>query len=286
MANSTIPTTTYPTADDGVLNSSTASPAEASYDQSHYPSLFAAEDRHFWFKVRNKVIAALTRQLIAEFQPGYRFLEIGCGNGNVLQELEQVCEGGTVIGIDLFSEGLRFARRRVSSPLIQADIYSTPFKVPFEMIGLFDVLEHLPDDIDVLKQVRTMLPNNGALLITVPAYKSLWSYADHHANHKRRYSRLDLEQKLLEAGFKVEYVTYYMMSIVPLVWLGRMLANRALKRSQNPAELERRMFQNELKIRPGMNQFLFQAISQELHFIERRRQLPFGTSLIALARRI
>lgn len=285
MANTTIPTLDYPTTDDGVISSST-SPAEASYDQSHYPSLFAAEDRHFWFKVRNKVIAALTRQLIAEFQPGYRFLEIGCGNGNVLQALGDVCEDGTVIGIDLFAEGLRFARRRVASPLVQADIYSMPFKVPFEMIGLFDVLEHLPNDSDILAQVRTMLPTDGALLITVPAYKSLWSYADHHANHKRRYSRLELQQKLWDAGFKVDYISYYMMSIVPLVWLGRMLANRALKRSKNPAELERRMFQNELKIRPGMNQLLFQTISQEIHFIERRRQLPFGTSLIALARRI
>jgi len=271
--------------DDAAVSPPAAAPVEASYDQSHYPSLFAAEDRHFWFRVRKRVIGALTQQLVAEFPPGYRFLEIGCGNGNVLQALEQVCAGGSVIGIDLFSEGLRFARSRVTSPLVQADIYAPPFKTAFEMIGLFDVLEHLPDDTDILAHVWTMLPPGGALMITVPAYKSLWSYADRHANHKRRYSRQELEQKLLDAGFKVEYITYYMMSIVPLVWLGRILANRALKRSTHPADLERRMFHNELKIRLGMNQFFYQTIAQEIPFIERRRQLPFGTSLIALARR-
>jgi SAM-dependent methyltransferase len=260
--------------------------ADKSYDQSHFPDLFAAEDRHFWFQTRNKVISVLAQQLMVDYPAGYRFLEIGCGNGNVLKELERVSTNGTVMGMDLFADGLRFARSRVTAPLVQADIFNTPFKVAFEMIGMFDVLEHLQNDIDVLAQVRAMLAPNGTLMLTVPAFKSLWSYADRNANHKRRYGRADLEQKLTQAGFQVDFVSYYMMSVFPLVWLGRKLANRALRLSDNPHELERSMFRNELKIRPGMNQIMFQLVSQEIPLLARRRNLPFGTSLIAIARRI
>jgi SAM-dependent methyltransferase len=273
------------TVGDGVANAPSTQLHEASYDQWHYPSLFAAEDRHFWFQMRNKVIASLVKQLTPDYQPGYRFLEIGCGNGNVMKELEGVCENGTIIGIDLFADGLRFARSRVSSPLLQADIYATPFKVPFEMVGLFDVLEHLPNDTDILAHVKTMLPPGGRLLITVPAYNSLWSYADQLANHKRRYTRENLTQKLSSAGFRVEYITYYMMGILPLVWFGRKLSNYKLRRSDDPKALERVMFKNELKIRPVVNQILFHVLMQEIRFISRRCLLPFGTSLIAVARR-
>lgn len=260
--------------------------ADISYDQSHFPDLFAAENRHFWFRARNKVISALAQQLVADFPAGYRLVEIGCGNGNVLQELDRISTDGTAIGVDLFADGLRFAQSRVSAPLVQADIFAMPFKTTFELVGMFDVLEHLPNDTDVLAQVHTMLSPGGALLLTVPAFKSLWSYADRNANHKRRYTRQDLEQKLAQVGFKAEFVSYYMMSVFPLVWAGRKVANRALRLSDNPRELERSMFKNELKIRPGANQLLYHAVSQEIPFLKRRLHIPFGTSLIAIGRKI
>jgi SAM-dependent methyltransferase len=271
--------------DDEAVSIVSQSKPDASYDQFHYPFLFAAEDRHFWFQTRNKVISALAQQLMAEYPDGFRFLEIGCGNGNVLKELEAINPNGTIIGMDLFADGLRFARSRVSLPLLQADIFAPPFKVTFELVGMFDVLEHLQHDVDVLAHVRTMVSPGGALILTVPAFKSLWSYADRNANHKRRYGREEMEQKLTQAGFQVEFVSYYMLSVFPFVWLGRKLANRALHLSDNPHELERTMFKNELKIRPLMNKVMFHAVLQEIPLLSRRRRLPFGTSLIAIARR-
>jgi SAM-dependent methyltransferase len=285
MTKSTLSTSTNEV-DDLTTSASPVPKADVSYDQSHFPDLFAAEDHHFWFRARNKVISALAQQLIADYPAGYRFMEIGCGNGNVLKELERISTNGTAIGVDLFADGLRFARSRVSSPLVQADIFAMPFKITFEMVGMFDVLEHLPNDTDVLAQVHTMLSPGGALLLTVPAYKSLWSYADRNANHKRRYTRKDLEQKLTQVGFKAEFVSYYMMSVFPLVWAGRKVSNRRLLLSKNPRELERSMFKDELKIRPVIDPLLFQAVSQEIPFLKRRQHIPFGTSLIAIGRKI
>lgn len=270
----------------GALDLITGQPIpDISYDESHFSSLFDAEDRHFWFQARNHIIAALVKQLVTEYEPGYRFLEIGCGNGNVLRELEQVCTTGTVIGMDLFAEGLQYARQRVAAPLVQADIYAPPFKTQFEMVGLFDVLEHLPDDKQILAHLQTMLPPGGAILITVPAYMSLWSYADRLANHKRRYTREELTEKLAQNGFRAAYVTYYMMSILPIVWFRRKLANYLIARSQTPAALEHDLFQRELKIRPGINKTLASALNQEARLVTRRRVMPFGTSLLALAYR-
>src|SRR5690349_7249949 len=89
---------------------------------SEFAPLFAAEDRHFWFRARNRVLSALLRTLTASLPAGYRALEVGCGNGNVLRVLEQVCHRGEVIGLDHHEERLHYARQRVRCQLVQADI--------------------------------------------------------------------------------------------------------------------------------------------------------------------
>src|SRR6059036_3246571 len=93
-----------------------------SYDPAWFARLADIEDRHFWFRARNEVIAALARQITRGLEPGYRVLEVGCGTGNVLRFLEKACPQGTVIGMDLFGEGLAFARRRTKCPLVQGDM--------------------------------------------------------------------------------------------------------------------------------------------------------------------
>src|SRR2546421_11627389 len=110
------------------------------------PQLFDAEDRHFWFRARNTVIGRVVGGLVQGLRPGYRVLEVGCGNGNVLRVLERVCADGEVVGMDLVEEKLTFARRRTRCTLRQGDLYRLPDEEPFDLIGMFDVLEHLPDD--------------------------------------------------------------------------------------------------------------------------------------------
>lgn len=258
-----------------------------SYDPTYFSYLFEVEDRHFWFRARNRVISAAVSQVIARLAPGYRLLEVGCGTGNVLRALEQTCKEGTVIGMDLFGEGLQYARRRVSCPLVQGDIHANPFGTRFEVIGLFDVLEHLPNDVEVLQVLRGMLTPGGALIITVPAHMSLWSYFDEASHHCRRYELAELTQKLRAAGYQVEFVSQYMISIFPLVWLGRRLASLRRRKSNNEQQSARRTQEltvNELRIRPIANGILCWLLEQEARLIARRRKLPLGTSLLAIAR--
>src|SRR5439155_5457643 len=140
---------------------------------------------------------------------------------NVLRILQRACRNGSVIGMDLFAEGLRYARERTHCPLVQGDLRSHCFGAQFDLIGLFDVLEHVPDDTHVLRDLHTMLRPGGALLLTVPAHPCLWSYFDVAAHHCRRYEPAVLERRLIDTGYRVDYLTQYMVSIFPLVWLGR-----------------------------------------------------------------
>ncbi len=259
------------------------SPAQ-SYDPAFFDPLALIEEKHFWFRARARVIATMARAAAAGFVPGYRVLEIGCGTGNILRVLQEACSQGSVMGMDLFGEGLVHARRRSSCPLVQGDVLAPPFEVPFHMIGAFDVLEHLQDDRGVLVQLRKMLAPGGKLLLTVPAHPSLWSYFDEHSCHQRRYELRELATKLSEAGFEVEYLTEYMVGIMPLMWIGRKLAGVAHSgaRSGNGVKTA----DLDLKVVPVLNGLLTWVLSRELGHIERRERLPFGASILAVARPI
>ena len=251
------------------------------YDPSSFEILFAAEDRHFWFRVRNQVISALARQVAAELSPGYRVLEMGCGDGNVLRFLERACPTGTVVGMDLYGEGLRYARTRTSCPLVQGDVRQSPFRKTFQVVGIFDVLEHISDDNALLGDLLGLLDDGGTLLLTVPAYTSLWSYVDEIAGHCRRYEPGELRSKLEAAGFAVDYLTPYMASNLPLMWLSRKSKPGTAAGTAGTLELARQ----ELRVVPVLNEILAWVLSWETRWLAKRRQLPFGSSLLAVARK-
>lgn len=246
------------------------------YDPGHYEHLVAVEDEHFWFAGRAKAIEEVVRPLVAELAPGYRVLEIGCGTGHVLHMLERICGKGRLVGMDLFHEGLLHARRRCSCSLLQASSAAPPFSTRFDLVGMFDVLEHLQEDRRFLESAHRLLTPQGALLVTVPAHQSLWSAFDERSDHCRRYEAPDLDRLLNAAGYHVEYLTQFMASIFPLVWASRRLAR--WNANADPV-------QSELRIRPVLNSTLRWLLEHEARvFVQRRRQLPIGTSLLALAR--
>ena len=141
------------------------------YDPNQFSALFEVENRHFWFGARNIALKTVIEGLTAQLEHGYRVLEVGCGTGNTLCMLEAACPGANlVIGMDPFDEGLQFARRRTCLPLVRGRVEDAPFRARFDLVGMFDVLEHLEDDAAALRRVRALVKPDGFLVVTVPAH--------------------------------------------------------------------------------------------------------------------
>jgi SAM-dependent methyltransferase len=262
------------------------SPSRIEYDPTCYGALVVAEERHFWFRARNRLIATLAGQVVRSFNEGYRVLEVGCGTGNVLKALKDACVEGTVIGMDLFEDGLRHARARLpETALVRGDVLHPPFSQRFELVGLFDVLEHMEDDLRVLGTVRDLLAEDGVLMLTVPAGAGLWSYADVVAKHARRYEAAELEAKLSRVGLEVQYLSPFMASLYPVLWAGRRLASFRDRRAAGDPDRAREFFDDELNVNPVVGAAFGWVLEQELRWLRRRRRLPLGASLVAIARR-
>ena len=230
---------------------------------AEFAALLVAEDRHFWFSSRNQVIRSVLRKMVSSLAPGYRVLEAGCGTGNVLRVLEEVCLHGEIVGSELFEEGLRCARTRVGCRLVQADVRRLPFAAPFDVIGLFDVLEHLPDDAEVLDELYRQLEQGGRLIITVPAHPALWSYADDYAGHYRRYTAAGLNAVLTRAGFRVDWLGHFMAPLVPLIWLKRRLSAVLARGRPVGRESLREQALDDLTIVPVLNRCLTWLLALE-----------------------
>jgi SAM-dependent methyltransferase len=256
-----------------------------SYDPDFFSLLANIEREHFWFRTRNRVIGTITEQITKDWADGYSVLEVGCGTGNVLPTLKNACPNGLVIGMDLFAEGLAYARNRTSCPLVQGDIEQPGFGSPFDLIGAFDVVEHLSDDLRVFRSLNLMLKPGGILLLTVPAHQSLWSYFDEVSHLCRRYEPADLRRKLKQSGFEIEFVSQFMATIYPLLWIIRRIKARQRTQDSHSAQTDRSLLLEELRIVPVVNGILTFILMQEAKIIRSRIALPFGSSLIVAARR-
>jgi SAM-dependent methyltransferase len=252
------------------------------FDRTLFPHHYRAEDRHFWFVARNRIIAALCRQLYPSQGERFFALEAGCGTGDLLPRLTRCWPKALLVGMDLHPEALAYARRRANGPLLQANIHDSPFREVFDFVGMFDVLEHLPDDVAILQQVRSTLKPGGRVVVSVPACPSLWSYCDKANRHRRRYSVAMLRDKLAQAGFRVEYISPFMCFLFPLIWVKRNRLANALRGSRkDPGEPVEQLLK-DLKIRPILNGLLTHLGCIEIPIIKRRLRLPFGTSLVAI----
>ena len=253
---------------------------EDSFDKNNFEFLFEMEQRHFWHVGRREIIYDLLQQTYHNGLSKISMIEIGCGNGSVLQYLKN--KGVNVEGGDLFLEALQFCQKRVNVPLYQFDVLNTPFvNEQYDVVGLFDVIEHIEDDAAVLKEMHRICKPGGRIILTVPANKLLWSYFDVLSHHKRRYSKKELCQKLQDAGFAVEKLSFFVFFLFPMM-LAYRIAKNLSHRSSNANSLSS---YTELQTLPLVNGVFLQTLRLEKLLI-RRTNLPFGTSLLAIARKV
>ena len=241
------------------------------FDPQGFRFLMENEDKHFWFRERNQIIL----WAIKEFFPKNRvLLEIGCGTGYVASAIEKNFPNFKVYGSEIFIEGLKHASLRLKKEqLFQLDARRIPFDNVFDIIGMFDVLEHIDEDERVLEQIHKSLKPKGGIIITVPQHKFLWSKVDDYSCHKRRYNKKELKEKLFKAGFRVNYMTSFVTLLMPILVASRI--TNSLKKDCCPSK--------EFILPQAINSILAATLKIEQLFIRKKVSLPFGGSLLAIA---
>lgn len=245
--------------------------AEASYPASYHEEIHRLESGHFWFQGRNRLILWAIRRHFPEVRS---FLEVGCGTGFVLSAIQKALPKAEIFGGEMFSEGLSFAAARTpGATLLQLDARRIPFRDHFDLIGAFDVIEHIREDELVLSEMCRALRPSGGLLLTVPQHPWLWSPVDDFAGHVRRYRKRELVAKVEAAGFEVLFATSFVTFLLPL-----MLLSRLSKRNLAKAEAE-------LRIGSMANAIGGAFFSLERAMVGSGINLPAGGSLLLAARR-
>ena len=235
--------------------------------------LAECEERHFWFRARNRVIVTALRRHAPSLTS---FLEIGCGTGVVLAAVRDAFPAASLIGTELATSGLGIAAHRLRRVrLMQMDGRHIPYEDEFDAVGAFDVLEHIEQDADVAMGMAKAVRPGGIVIATVPQHRWLWSGVDEYGGHYRRYTRIELNALLANAGLVVEHVTSFMTLIVPAMLLSR-LSKRDPDRIDPAAEL---------KIGPAANALFGAACACEARALDAGWSLPIGGSLLAVGRK-
>ena len=159
------------------------------------------------------------------------------------------------------------------------DARNVPVIEQFDVIGVFDVIEHIADDQRVLDQIYAALKPNGGVVIAVPQHPWLWSQADMDAHHQRRYRGRELEAKLINAGFRIHYSTSFNALLLPLMIASRMTATLRVGRGAKPVPLA------ELAIPSWLNGILSLLLRLEVLVTLAGVRWPFGGSRLVVARR-
>jgi SAM-dependent methyltransferase len=235
-----------------------------------YTQMAEAERAHWWFVGRRRLLEAVITALA--LPPAARILEVGSGTGGNFPLLQRF---GAVTAIELNETARAMATARTGLP-VQSGALPDALGLgdqKFDLICLFDVLEHVGPDAASLQALRAHLAPGGRLILTVPAYRALFGPHDKALHHFRRYERAALAALLGQTGYAIHYLTFFNCLLLPLALMAR-LADRLFRRE---APL------GERTPAAPLNAVLTAIFSAEAGPLSRRRRLPFGLSLLAVA---
>jgi hypothetical protein len=249
-----------------------------SYPEEGNQNCFLIEDNSFWFRHRNICIS----EAIKKYSKDKVFFDIGGGNGFVSMGLNK--SGIETVVVEPGIQGCVNAKSRGLENVMCATLQDAAFnKESIESAGLFDVVEHIEDDVEFLKTLSVYLKKGAKLYITVPSFNWLWSNEDKFAGHYRRYTLKSIKKVLEKAGYEIEYSTY-IFSILPLpvmlfrclpYWFG--LAKKSEDLSKN---------EKEHKERKGILSGLLNRIwNWEINKIKKSKRIFFGGSCFVVAKK-
>lgn len=238
-------------------------------ERAVYQQMAELDDRHWWYRARRHIIADLIRREVLP-PANAKILEIGCGTGHNLAMLGGF---GHVEGLELDDEARALSERRLGRKVMSSPLPELG-EVPdshYDLIGAFDVIEHIDDDAAALASIAAKLKPGGKFVMTVPAHQWMWSAHDVVNHHKRRYSRRSLKELVERSPLKLEQVGYFNSFLFPLA-----VAERAASRL-------RRKDSADVKLPPALLNAALEKVFLSERYLVGRLPLPPGLSLFAVA---
>jgi 2-polyprenyl-3-methyl-5-hydroxy-6-metoxy-1,4-benzoquinol methylase len=249
-----------------------------SYPETGFQNCYAVEDQSFWFQHRNRIIQFEVKKYL---KAGDAFCDIGGGNGFVSQMLQND------LGLDVTlvepGGGADMARKRQVKKVVHGTLEDLPAHPPLQNAGLFDVVEHIEDDVKFLTSLHQKMIVDGMVFLTVPAYQWLWSSDDVHAGHYRRYNRRSITSALEEAGFSVRECRAFFPLLVLPIYLLKTLRSGSEKNSKSAPETP--TTESDHAVGLWWRPLIDPVFKIELALFRWRLLPPFGSSLIVVAQK-
>ncbi|MGH2612802.1 MAG: class I SAM-dependent methyltransferase [Rhabdochlamydiaceae bacterium] len=262
---------------DGILYSPINS--RVSFPDEGNENCFEVEDTSFWFKHRNNCIIAA----IKNHPPALNeeIFDVGGGNGFVSRGIQE--SGFPVVLVEPGKNGAKNAKKRGIKNIICSTLQDAKFKKSsLSAVGAFDVVEHIENDVEFLREINQILVPSGKLYITVPAYQFLWSFDDEFGGHHRRYTISNFTHKLCDSGFEVEFATYFFRFLpLPILLLKTIPHKFGIKSMVTPEKV-----QNDHSLSNSFVQKIIQKfLRREISNIENEKRMSFGGSCLIVARK-
>lgn len=252
--------------------------------QHTYAIMDRVEDSHWWFVGRRAILESFLADVVKDLRRSLasldadksvraplRILDVGCGTG---ANLEMLAQFGSAEGVDVSDDALEFCRKKgltVQKGLAETLPYADE---TFDITTALDVVEHLDDDIAGLKEMHRVTKTGGYSLIFVPAFMWLWGVQDDISNHRIRYTKKQIVERLEKAGFEVERATYANFTFFAPILGGRTLMRITGIKPES---------ENNVNV-SALNGFFGKIFSAE-RFLLKRANFPFGVSVVVVARK-
>jgi SAM-dependent methyltransferase len=248
-------------------------------DPRIYKQLAEIEQTHWWFRGRRRILTAVLARCAVRASS---ILDVGCGAGTNLDLLRDLHPGSRMVGIDIEYGPLSHYRAAHAAALAQADVRRLPFEArAFDLVTALDAIEHVEDDLSVLRELHRVCRPGGHVLLTVPAFPFLWGNVDDLGHHHRRYRKRELLERVVGAGFAIRFVRFFNYLLFPPIAAVRVLARLAPPLNSESAATVRSDF-DLVKTGP-LNRLLAGIFSLEARTLALR--VPVGVSLVCVASR-
>lgn len=238
-----------------------------------YHTNYQLEDNYWWFLARREIISKTIKKSLKIATDEY-ILDVGCGTCGMAEYLSK---DFNVVAIDTSELALEYCKKRGVEHSFLSTLDSFPKdKYNIKAITILDVIEHIEDDKSIVEQLYNSLPIGGYIIASVPAYQFLWSFHDEVHKHYRRYRLSNFKRLISNAGFQIQFATYFNSFLFPVA-----LAKRFIDKLFN---LEKR---NEyaIEIVPKPINTIFTKIFEFEKTFFPKVSFPFGLSILLIAKK-